>query len=149
DHRTWRQSTTRRAETGTGSAAQPGQGRFVPGGRHVTSRRSREPRSRRPAVLSDRREDVRRGADAGNDHGSRVCQGVRLRAARLRRVMGALRHRAPLAVATVLVLVASGWWSFRSSALGAENLRIGARAPEITGGPWIGSAPLTLAALRG
>lgn len=31
----------------------------------------------------------------------------------------------------------------------AEALRLGAAAPEIAGAPWINSAPLTLAALRG
>ena len=30
-----------------------------------------------------------------------------------------------------------------------EPLKLGAAAPEITGGPWIGSPPLTTAALRG
>ena len=33
---------------------------------------------------------------------------------------------------------------------GAERgIRVGQAAPEITGGPWVNSAPLSLAALRG
>jgi hypothetical protein len=32
---------------------------------------------------------------------------------------------------------------------GARGARVGQPAPEITGGPWINSAPLSLAALRG
>jgi hypothetical protein len=32
---------------------------------------------------------------------------------------------------------------------GAQVPRPGAAAPEVTGGPWINSAPLTLASLRG
>lgn len=31
----------------------------------------------------------------------------------------------------------------------AAPLAVGAPAPDITGGPWIGSAPLTMAGLRG
>jgi hypothetical protein len=31
----------------------------------------------------------------------------------------------------------------------AQALRLGEPAPEVTGGPWINSAPLTMAALRG
>ena len=31
----------------------------------------------------------------------------------------------------------------------AQPLRIGTPAPDVTGGPWINSAPLTLAGLRG
>jgi hypothetical protein len=31
----------------------------------------------------------------------------------------------------------------------AVSLRVGAPAPEITGGPWINSAPLSMAGLRG
>ncbi|MGH7308087.1 MAG: hypothetical protein ACREK6_05265 [Candidatus Rokuibacteriota bacterium] len=32
---------------------------------------------------------------------------------------------------------------------GAEAVKLGGPAPEITAGPWINSAPLTLAGLRG
>ena len=32
---------------------------------------------------------------------------------------------------------------------GAQALRVGQPAPEITGGPWVNSAPLSLVALRG
>ena len=31
----------------------------------------------------------------------------------------------------------------------AQTLRIGAAAPDVAGGPWINSAPLTVPALRG
>ena len=46
------------------------------------------------------------------------------------------------------ILIAVGWWVSASSVRG-DALAIGARAPEITGGPWVGSPPLTLAGLRG
>jgi hypothetical protein len=34
-------------------------------------------------------------------------------------------------------------------AAGARGARVGQPAPEITGGPWLNSAPLSLSALRG
>ncbi|PYN98332.1 MAG: hypothetical protein DMD91_15360 [Candidatus Rokuibacteriota bacterium] len=58
-------------------------------------------------------------------------------------MIGAPHRRAALVLAIALGIAAL------SIAAGAETLRMGARAPDITGGPWIGSAPLTLAALRG
>ena len=42
----------------------------------------------------------------------------------------------------VIVLLAGGWQ-------GAQALDLGSAAPEIAGGPWINSAPLTMAGLRG
>ena len=52
--------------------------------------------------------------------------------------------------ALVLGLVlAAGVWATTPSVVRGAALAIGVRAPEITGGPWIGSAPLTLAGLRG
>ena len=33
--------------------------------------------------------------------------------------------------------------------VGGQALRLGATAPDIAGGPWIGSEPLTIAGLRG
>jgi hypothetical protein len=47
-----------------------------------------------------------------------------------------------------LLLVAAGWAPGRGE--GADRLvRVGQPAPEITGGPWINSEPLSLAGLRG
>jgi hypothetical protein len=42
----------------------------------------------------------------------------------------------------VIVLLAGGWQ-------GAQALDLGSAAAEIAGGPWINSAPLTMAGLRG
>jgi hypothetical protein len=40
--------------------------------------------------------------------------------------------------------------AFAPAAIPAQNgARVGQPAPEITGGPWINSAPLTMSALRG
>ena len=36
-----------------------------------------------------------------------------------------------------------------ASPVGGQALRVGAAAPDIAGGPWIGSEPLTIAGLRG
>ena len=33
--------------------------------------------------------------------------------------------------------------------VGVQALRLGAPAPDVAGGPWIGSEPLTMAGLRG
>jgi hypothetical protein len=51
------------------------------------------------------------------------------------------RMSAALAVATALALGAV--------AAAAPGARVGQRAPEITGGPWINSEPLSLEQLRG
>lgn len=41
-------------------------------------------------------------------------------------------------------------WAWPGLAVGAERLvAVGQAAPEITGGPWINSEPLSLAGLRG
>lgn len=45
----------------------------------------------------------------------------------------------------VLAVAALGWGALA----GAQGVRPGAAAPEIAGAPWINSAPLTLAGLRG
>jgi hypothetical protein len=48
-----------------------------------------------------------------------------------------------------LAVALAGWWAIRPPA-GSERLaRPGQPAPEITGGPWLGSEPLSLAGLRG
>ena len=52
------------------------------------------------------------------------------------------RYGLSLALAAVMLL--GGW---EPSA--AISLRVGSPAPEITGAPWINSAPLTMAGLRG
>ena len=46
-----------------------------------------------------------------------------------------------MVVAAVSVLMAAG--------AHGQALRIGAPAPDVAGGPWINSAPLTIDALRG
>ena len=51
-----------------------------------------------------------------------------------------------LAVAAGLALMAV---LLRAGALGARPPRPGQPAPEVTGGPWINSEPLSLARLRG
>jgi hypothetical protein len=50
----------------------------------------------------------------------------------------------------ILLMVAFGLGLAATDPLrGAESLKLGGPAPEITAGPWINSAPLTLAELRG
>ena len=54
--------------------------------------------------------------------------------------------------AAVLVAAMLGWWGGRGpDAAGppTTRARVGQAAPEITGGPWINSEPLSLAGLRG
>ena len=58
---------------------------------------------------------------------------------RARLVRGSLRLLA-LLVPVALLLAPPGL---------AQPTRTGASAPDITGGPWVNSAPLTLASLRG
>ncbi|HEX5530218.1 MAG TPA: hypothetical protein VFZ82_11680 [Methylomirabilota bacterium] len=50
--------------------------------------------------------------------------------------------------AAVLLLAASGPATAPGGAAGRQ-VRVGQAAPEITGGPWINSEPLSLAGLRG
>ena len=50
-------------------------------------------------------------------------------------------------VSAGLVLVAIGMLVFGPA--GAQPSDVGAQAPEVGGGPWINSAPLTTAGLRG
>jgi hypothetical protein len=57
----------------------------------------------------------------------------------------AMRRRRLVAAATVAIAVALG-----AAVAGAQRgTRVGQLAPEITGGPWINSEPLSLAKLRG
>jgi hypothetical protein len=56
---------------------------------------------------------------------------------------GALR--VGLVLSTVGLLALAG----APGALGQGGARVGRPAPEVTGGPWINSAPLSLGALRG
>lgn len=58
--------------------------------------------------------------------------------------MRAGARSASLAVVGALALVVSG-----VALVSGQALRLGAPAPEIAGGPWINSDPLTMAALRG
>jgi hypothetical protein len=50
--------------------------------------------------------------------------------------------------AAVLLLAATGPGTDPGAAAGRQ-VRVGQPAPEITGGPWINSEPLSLAGLRG
>jgi hypothetical protein len=53
-------------------------------------------------------------------------------------------RRYGLGLALALGVLLGGWESGA-----AVSLRLGSPAPEITGAPWINSAPLTMAGLRG
>jgi len=53
-------------------------------------------------------------------------------------------RRAVLGLATLAALAASG-----VGVAAGQALRLGQPAPEVAGAPWINSAPLTLAGLRG
>jgi hypothetical protein len=55
--------------------------------------------------------------------------------------------RRTLLVGTLTFLVVARWAAWPGVAA-TESLAVGARAPEITAGPWIGGPPLTIAALR-
>lgn len=48
-----------------------------------------------------------------------------------------------------LVMLAAGAVLGWGAMAGADGVRLGAPAPEIAGGPWINSEPLTTAGLRG
>lgn len=52
--------------------------------------------------------------------------------------------------AWLMILAATAAWPIGAPRrAGGESLKLAAPAPEIVGGPWIGSAPLTTASLRG
>ena len=51
--------------------------------------------------------------------------------------------------ALVLALLSLGLLAWASGPAGAQALRLGQPAPEIAGGPWINSPPLTLSGLKG
>lgn len=53
-------------------------------------------------------------------------------------------RRYALTLALTVVTLLGGW-----EPGAAISLRVGTPAPEITGAPWINSAPLTMAGLRG
>ncbi|HZP35245.1 MAG TPA: hypothetical protein VFE48_01995 [Methylomirabilota bacterium] len=56
-----------------------------------------------------------------------------------------------VAVLAVAVLMAAtlGGWGGRAPDAAGRAVQVGRPAPEITGGPWINSEPLSLAGLRG
>lgn len=58
-----------------------------------------------------------------------------------------MRRRVTRGVALGVVMTATALGL--APAAGAQPPRVGAAAPDVTGGPWINSAPLTLAGLRG
>ena len=51
-----------------------------------------------------------------------------------------------LALASLAVVVAESWTPASGGSRGAQ---VGQAAPEVTGGPWINSAPLSMEGLRG
>lgn len=56
-----------------------------------------------------------------------------------------------VAVLTVAVFMMAmlGGWGGRAPDAAGRAVRIGQPAPEVTGGPWINSGPLSLTGLRG
>ena len=58
-----------------------------------------------------------------------------------------MRARVVMAVALVAAALGAAGWPPTAGA--QRGVRIGQPAPEVTGGPWINSEPLTLGALRG
>jgi hypothetical protein len=64
-----------------------------------------------------------------------------------RRSLRLLLRRVSLATVLAGALAAGGFVS--PPAVAGEALKLGFPAPEIAGGPWIGSPPLTTAGLRG
>jgi hypothetical protein len=52
-------------------------------------------------------------------------------------------------LAAALTLLFMAGWVVVSHVASADTAGVGARAPDIAGGPWIGSAPLTIAGLAG
>ena len=63
-----------------------------------------------------------------------------------------LRSRIATALGFILTVMgpaAVGLVALPHTAGAERGIRVGQAAPEITGGPWVNSAPLSLAALRG
>ena len=61
-----------------------------------------------------------------------------------------MRAKRVLTVAAAVLAVALlGWWGGGAPDAAGRAVRVGQAAPEITGGPWINSEPLSLAGLRG
>ena len=54
-----------------------------------------------------------------------------------------------LAMAFGIVVVPTLLVALLAGGVSGQAIRAGASAPDIAGGPWIGSDPLTIAALRG
>jgi hypothetical protein len=52
-------------------------------------------------------------------------------------------------ILTVMGLAVVGLVGLPNAAGAERGIRVGQAAPEITGGPWVNSAPLSLGALRG
>jgi hypothetical protein len=48
-----------------------------------------------------------------------------------------------------VVLAAAACLGVLAGGAAGQAIRLGATAPEVAGGPWIGSEPLTIAGLRG
>jgi hypothetical protein len=63
--------------------------------------------------------------------------------------MGRLRALGVPAFAMLAVLGIVGSLVILAGSATGQALRFGGPAPDVSGGPWIGSAPLTIAGLRG
>ena len=62
---------------------------------------------------------------------------------------GEVRMTARVATAVGFILGVMGLVALSHTAGAERGIRVGQPAPEITGGPWVNSAPLSLGALRG
>ena len=59
-------------------------------------------------------------------------------------------HRPSVAVKTACkIALVLAFTAILPGSAGGQALRLGASAPDVAGGPWIGSTPLTIAGLRG
>ena len=59
------------------------------------------------------------------------------------------RGRRAVIVMVVALAAGAGMLAWPPLGAGQRGARVGQAAPEITGGPWLNSAPLSLAELRG
>jgi hypothetical protein len=60
-----------------------------------------------------------------------------------------MRGKTLLILTAMIIAITSGVLSFARVTGAQSGVRVGQPAPEITGGPWINSGPLSMAKLRG
>jgi hypothetical protein len=60
-----------------------------------------------------------------------------------------MRGKTLLIPAAVTIAITAGMLAFVGAARAQSGVRIGQPAPEITGGPWLNSGPLSMEKLRG